>query len=109
MTQNGTNGPVGAQPRGHKLGLDRVVPVERGLVYSSLGRGSVLPPGAVRTLLRLPPGAQALSFWQAAQTRLETVICYCSIYDECWRADTREDEPVVVPACREESTTAFAR
>ena len=82
---------------------------DSGLVYSSLGRGSVLPPGAVRTVLRLPPGPQALGFWQAAQTRLETVICYCSIYDECWRADTREDEPVPVPACREDSTTAFAR
>ena len=80
---------------------------DSGIVYSSLGRGSVLPPGTVRTVLRLPPGEQALTFWKAAQTRLETVVCYCSIYDECWRADTREDEPVAVRACVEDSTTTF--
>jgi hypothetical protein len=46
-----------------------------GLVYSSFGRGNVLPPGTARTLLRLPPDDQAREFWEAAQTRLETVIC----------------------------------
>jgi hypothetical protein len=45
------------------------------LIYSSFGRGSVLPPGTTRTLLQLPPGNQARVFWEAAQTRLETVIC----------------------------------
>jgi hypothetical protein len=79
---------------------------DSGAVYSSLGRGSVLPPGSSRTLLRLPPGDQARVFWKAAQTRLETVICYCSIYEECWRADTRVEEPVPVRACGPDSTTA---
>jgi hypothetical protein len=80
-----------------------------GLVYSSFGRGSVLPPGTTRTLLRLRPGDQARVFWQGAQTRLDTIICYCSIYEECWQADARADEPVAVPACRHDSTTAFSR
>jgi hypothetical protein len=78
-----------------------------GLVYSSFGRGSVLPPGTTRMLLRLPPGDQARAFWVGAQTRLETVVCYCSIYEECWQADTRAEEPVAVRACRHDSTTAF--
>ena len=80
---------------------------DSGLVYTSFGRGSVLPPGTVRTLLQLPPGNQARLFWDGAQTRLETVICYCSIYDECWQADTRAKEPVEVRSCRHNSRTAF--
>jgi hypothetical protein len=79
-----------------------------GLVYSSFGRGSVLPPGTTRMLLRLPPGDQARAFWVGAQTRLETVVCYCSIYEECWQSESRADEPVAVRACRHDSTTAFA-
>jgi hypothetical protein len=82
---------------------------DSGLVYSSFGRGSVLPPGTTRPLLWLPPGNQAQVFWEAAQTRLETVICYCSIYDECWQAATRAEEPVAVRACRHNSKTAFIR
>src|SRR3954470_16675399 len=72
---------------------------DSGLVYSSFGRGSVVPPGATRVLLRLPPGNQARLFWQAAQTRLETLVCYCSVYDECWSADTRAKEPTPTRAC----------
>jgi hypothetical protein len=80
---------------------------DSGLVYSSLGRGSVLPPGANHVLLRRPPGAQAEAFWEAAQTRLETVICYCSIYDECWQADGRRDEPAAVRECRQDTASDF--
>ena len=69
------------------------------VVYTTMGRGSVLPAGGTRTLLMLPPGAQAERFWVEAQTRLETVVCYCSVYDECWEADTRRDEPRPVKAC----------
>jgi len=82
---------------------------DSGVVYSSLGRGSVLPPGTTRTLLRLPPGPTAQRFWAAAQTRLETVICYCSIYDECWRADSRLPEPAPVSACVLDSTSSVAQ
>jgi hypothetical protein len=82
---------------------------DSGLVYSSFGRGSVVPPGANRTLLQLPSGDQARVFWEQAQTRLDTVICYCSIYDECWQADTRTEEPTVVRACRNDSVASFTR
>ena len=77
------------------------------MIYSSLGRGSVIPPNTARTLLQVPPGAQAQQFWVEAQTRLETVICYCSIYDECWEANSERDEPAAVPACSADSTTSF--
>ena len=51
---------------------------EPALVYSSFGRGAVLPAGGQRTLLTLPAGERAAAFWLAAQTRLETIVCYCS-------------------------------
>jgi hypothetical protein len=76
------------------------------LVYSSFGRGIVLPPGTTRMLLRLPPGDLAREFWKGAQTRLETAICYCSIYEECWRVDSGTREPVAVRECRSGSTMA---
>jgi hypothetical protein len=82
---------------------------EPALVYSSFGRGSVLPPGATRTLLTLPRGERAATFWREAQTRLETVACYCSVYDECWRAASRAEEPRPVPACPADSAAAFVR
>ena len=81
---------------------------DSGLVYSSFGSGSVIPAGTTRVLLSIPPGNQATLFWQAAQTRLHTVVCYCSVYDECWQADTRAKEPARVRACVDDSTE-FAR
>jgi hypothetical protein len=77
------------------------------LVYSSFRRGSVLPAGASRTLLTLPSGERALKFWAEAQTRLETVVCYCSVYDECWRASSEQEEPRAVRACTADSAAAF--
>jgi hypothetical protein len=77
------------------------------LVYSSFRRGTVLPAGASRTLLTLPDGDRALVFWREAQTRLETVTCYCSVYDECWRASSEEEEPRPVRACAYDSAAAF--
>lgn len=80
---------------------------EPALVYASFGRGSVLPPGASRTLLTLPSGDRARAFWEQAQTRLVTVACYCSVYDECWQADSREEEPRPVKACVADTASMF--
>ena len=80
---------------------------EPNLVYSSFGRGTVLPAGASRTLLTLPGGERARRFWLEAQTRLETVVCYCSVYDECWRASSEEAEPRPVRACAADPAAAF--
>jgi hypothetical protein len=82
---------------------------EPNLVYSSFGRGSVLPPGGARELLTLPAGDRAAKFWSAAQLRLRTVVCYCSVYEECWRADSRDDEPAPVRECRADSASAFTQ
>ena len=82
---------------------------EPGLVYSSVGRGTVLAPGARRELLTLPTGDRAQAFWVQAQTRFETVMCYCSVYDECWIADSRKPEPREVKVCAADSTAEFGQ
>jgi hypothetical protein len=82
---------------------------EPALVYSSFGRGTVLTPGASLTLLTLPSGPRAATFWREAQTRLITVACYCSVYDECWQADDREDDPRPVRGCAAGSAAAFGK
>jgi hypothetical protein len=80
---------------------------EPALIYSSFGFGSVITPGANRTLLTLPPGARAQKFWVEAQTRLRTQVCYCSVYDECWNADSEEPEPVPVKSCSADTAAEF--
>jgi hypothetical protein len=77
------------------------------LVYSSFNRGSVLPAGQSHTLLTIADGKLAQSFWAAAQSRLVTITCYCSVYDDCWIADSRLDEPSAVKACPFDSATEF--
>jgi len=67
----------------------------------------VLPPGGSRTLLTLANGPRASRFWQEAQTRLATVVCYCSVYDDCWRADSRVEEPRAVRDCPSDTAVAF--
>jgi hypothetical protein len=71
-----------------------------GLVYSHLGRGSVILPGATVEALVLPADEPAtMRFYVGAQTRLAGRLCYCSVYDDCWVADSDAPEPTPVPAC----------
>jgi len=78
-----------------------------GLVYSSVGRGTVLAPGASRTVLTLQPSPRTLRFVIALQTRLRTQVCYCSVYDECWNTDSEADEPSRVNSCSADTTAEF--
>ena len=95
--------------------VDRILSLAAGIAaitavaVSSLGRGSVLAPGAQRAVLTLPTGDRAQAFWLQVQTRFATVMCYCSVYDECWVADSREPEPREVKACAADSTSAFGQ
>jgi hypothetical protein len=80
-----------------------------GLVYSSLGQGTVLLPGTSRAVLTLPPGPLATGFWQQAQTRLDTRVCYCSVYGDCWIAvdSVKARAPRPVRACVADSSADF--
>lgn len=75
--------------------------------YTRVGPGSVQAPGAVDTLLVLPPGPVAAAFLPAAAARLSVVVCYCSVYDECWVTADRVADPRPVAACRSSGPAAF--
>lgn len=67
-------------------------------IVSGLGDGSVLKPGQRQELLRIPYPASAAKFF-AHRSYLQTVICYCSLYGECWTANSDSLRPYRVPHC----------
>jgi len=56
----------------------------------------------------LGDSAEARRF-HAVVDRLETRVCYCSLYEECWRASSEEPAPVKVDACTDEPNADFAQ
>ena len=44
--------------------------------------------------------------WRKVDEKIDIELCYCSIYDECWRVD-RQTPPVEVPACEAVPDKAF--
>lgn len=70
------------------------------MVYSTFGNGTVLLPGHTATVLTLPPGDVARHFYvNVNRERLRTRVCYCSLYGECWIADSQANAPVAVDRC----------
>jgi hypothetical protein len=70
-----------------------------GYEYSYVGPGSVMSPGSADTLLSIPAGANAFTFWREANKRLTVSLCYCSVYDECWLTGEQSLEPKPVRRC----------
>ena len=73
------------------------------LSYSSVA-DTYLKAGAERSILRWPRSEANAPLWdyidaarQASRITLEA--CYCSIFDQCWVAQTRTFRPVPVKAC----------
>lgn len=62
--------------------------------------GSILPAGEEKWLIASQhandPTIQRR--FRAAQTRLGTYICYCSLYEKCW-TKTNGPLPEALPAC----------
>lgn len=67
--------------------------------------GKVLPPSTNRETtieaVHIADPAQAKIFFDA-QSRIEMVICYCSVYDDCWIA--RRQSPAQEPVARCDTT-----
>jgi hypothetical protein len=74
--------------------------------YSHIGKGVVLLPGANVRVLEIGPGAAGQAFHRAAQNRMHSRICYCSLYEQCWLSDRAEStEPQPVDRCTEPATS----
>lgn len=78
--------------------------------YSSIGRGTVLTPGETLEILTISDSVGALEFFRRVD-HMESVICYCSLYGECWSDSSEKDEPRAVDACPAAADSAgeFAR
>jgi hypothetical protein len=62
----------------------------------------VLRPGEQTEFIRLVKSADNAAIWDKLNLERWNVIvrsCYCSIFDDCWVADSREKRPQRVDAC----------
>jgi hypothetical protein len=79
--------------------------VQTGPTASSPVSQSLLAPNADLTILRWPLTPQNRSLWLALdrvrqQGRIEMAACYCSVFDECWVANTTSFPPRSVASCK---------
>ncbi len=65
----------------------------RGALHSDLGRGWVLLPGQTVSIYMVPDSADRFRFRREVLPRLETIVCYCSLYGDCWRYNSNATEP----------------
>ncbi len=65
----------------------------RGSMSSDLGAGKVLMPGQTISLVTIPDSADWHRFRRTVVPRLRTIVCYCSLYGDCWRDDSEATEP----------------
>jgi hypothetical protein len=76
--------------------------------YSSFGRGSVLLPSGRLQLLGVVSDSIAARL-VTAEARIKTVVCYCSLYEECWTLRSDEPDPTPIDACAGPDATEFGR
>ncbi len=76
--------------------------------YSLFRRGSVLLPGARLQLLTIGPDTISHTLI-AEEHRVLTTVCYCSLYNQCWIAQSDDPDPKQVHQCVEGSPDEFAK
>jgi hypothetical protein len=102
---------VGGRPRhGWREVFDAVrTPVSgTGYVTSGLVRGMVLSAGETVEVLTISDSAGAVAFAQKLKD-VDTRLCYCSLYDECWADSRAVEEPEPVAACPADPALEFYR
>jgi len=97
------------RPAKRWIDVFRALGVDGGQVMTStMGHGRVLRAGESVTILSLSDSARSAAF-HARVNDMETIVCYCSLYGECWSDSSEEDEPRPVDACAEEPALEFER
>jgi hypothetical protein len=74
-------------------------------IQSSSLEGRMVRPGDTVAYIDLPVnaknGAAALALDRARQAnRIESRLCYCSVFDDCWLAQSDDPTPDPVAQCR---------
>ena len=72
---------------------------ERGNVSKSNVMGSMIRPGESLNYVGIPNDPALLAKMQEAygSRRLETRLCYCSVFDECWTRSSRDFSAAIRP------------
>jgi hypothetical protein len=74
----------------------------RNLTFTTDRVDGVLRPGESRKFIRLAKTPANAPLWNRLNDERWKVVvrtCYCSIFDECWVFDSRQDQPTGVKVC----------
>lgn len=69
-------------------------------------RGFVLPVGMNIHLIELPDTSDIMLI-RSKVDHLHTLVCYCSLYGDCWRLDSDVAEPDKVKTCKDDPLRSF--
>jgi hypothetical protein len=86
-----------------KLGIH---PSFRGSRSTTFRAGLVVPTGGLIELLNLPDSADDRMF-RGAVGHVQTWVCFCSLYGDCWENHSRDYEPKRVKACVDDPARRF--
>ena len=86
-----------------KLGIH---PTWRGKRSTTFRAGLVVPTGGVIELLNLPDTADDRMI-RGAIDHLQTWVCFCSLYGDCWESRSNDYDPRRIKVCRDDPARRF--
>jgi hypothetical protein len=86
-----------------KLGIH---PTWRGKRSTTFRAGLVVPTGGLIELLNLPDTADERMI-RGAIDHLQTWVCYCSLYGDCWESRSNDYDPKPIKACKDDPARRF--
>lgn len=81
-------------------------PSRRGEVSTSFRAGLVVPTNTTIELIALPDSSD-IRLVRSRVEHLDTWVCYCSLYGDCWGESATDTEPVPVKACAQKPERRF--
>jgi hypothetical protein len=81
-------------------------------LYTNPVSGTVIKAGETTRAIVLKRTPQALASWQklnAARFKVTFDVCYCSVFNDCWRSDLTGVDPKPVDSCPYEPDPLIAR
>ena len=86
-----------------KLGIH---PTWRGKRSTTFRAGLVVPTGGTIELLNLPDTADERMI-RGAIDRLQTWVCFCSLYGDCWESRSNDYDPRPIKVCKDDPARRF--
>lgn len=82
-------------------------PTWRGARTTTFRAGMVLPTGGRIDLVQLPDSADA-RMMRTAIDRVQTWVCFCSLYGDCWENRSDDYEPKRIKQCVDDPARRYA-